>query len=366
MKIAIVGAGVGGTPEVVHNAEKSITAGVRNVFMPMSLNALLFTMRKAIEAAISKEKLHELYWKQKKSAPEIATICGCGSTTVYRLMNKYNIKRRSLADSQKKLFFTRELIEDLYINKGLSSIKIGEMLGCNTQTILNNMLDCGIPRRTKSENGMKVKISKDELYELYWNREMSVYDIAAELGCVKETVIRKMREHNIRCRNCFESSALRRVSIPKEELKDIYWNKGLSSSEIAKRFGCNAETIRRRMAEFDIPLRPPSSLPLEKNPAWKGGISFEPYCPKFNEAFKESIREKFGRVCFLCPTTEEENGRKLAVHHVSYNKDCLCDDSDCEFVPLCLECHGNSNHDREYWEAVIMEKLEAIKCESGL
>jgi len=90
---------------------------------------------------------------------------------------------------------------------------------------------------------------------------------------------------------------------------------------------------------------------------WKGGISFEPYCHKFNDAFKESIREKFGRVCFLCPTTEEENGRKLSVHHVSYLKDCLCDDSDCEFVPLCMRCHGKTNHDREYWEKTIMEKL---------
>ena len=95
----------------------------------------------------------------------------------------------------------------------------------------------------------------------------------------------------------------------------------------------------------------------ENSPLWKGGISFEPYCPKFNEAFKESIREKFGRVCFLCPTTEDENGRKLDVHHVSYDKDCLCDDSDCEFVPLCIRCHSKTNHDREYWEQAIMEKL---------
>lgn len=90
---------------------------------------------------------------------------------------------------------------------------------------------------------------------------------------------------------------------------------------------------------------------------WNGGSSFEPYCPKFDEKFKESIREKFGRVCFLCPTTEEENGKKLSVHHINYNKDCLCDDSDCRFVPLCMRCHGKTNHDREHWENLIMEKL---------
>lgn len=97
----------------------------------------------------------------------------------------------------------------------------------------------------------------------------------------------------------------------------------------------------------------------ENNPNWKGGISFEPYCKKFNYAFKESIREKFGRTCFLCPTTEEENGRKLSVHHVEYNKNCLCDDSVCEFVPLCDSCHGKTNHNHEYWERLIIDKLRS-------
>jgi len=95
----------------------------------------------------------------------------------------------------------------------------------------------------------------------------------------------------------------------------------------------------------------------DKHHSWKGGVSFEPYCPKFNEAFKESIREKFGRVCFLCPTTEEENGRKLSIHHVQYEKNCLCDDIKCEFVPLCDSCHGKTNHNREHWEVLILEKL---------
>lgn len=85
---------------------------------------------------------------------------------------------------------------------------------------------------------------------------------------------------------------------------------------------------------------------------WQGGISFEPYCPKFNEAFKEKVREKYNRKCFLCGKTEEDNNnRKLSVHHVQYNKNCGCDDDlRCDFVPLCMSCHAkttNSKHD--YW-----------------
>ena len=93
---------------------------------------------------------------------------------------------------------------------------------------------------------------------------------------------------------------------------------------------------------------------------WMGGISFEPYCPKFNYEFKESIREKFGRVCFMCGAPE--NGRKLSVHHVNYDKSCLCSEIECEFVPLCASCHGKtSNGDREYWESLILDILATYK-----
>lgn len=96
----------------------------------------------------------------------------------------------------------------------------------------------------------------------------------------------------------------------------------------------------------------------ENNPSWKGGVSFEPYCEKFDEPFREYIREKFGRVCFLCPKTEVENGRKLSVHHVNYNKNCGCDgDLTCQFVPLCMSCHSRVNFNREEWTEKIMNML---------
>lgn len=97
----------------------------------------------------------------------------------------------------------------------------------------------------------------------------------------------------------------------------------------------------------------------KNNPNWQGGLSFEPYCYKFNEEFKEYIRDKFGRVCFLCPKTESENGRKLDVHHVNYNKNCGCDnDETCQFVPLCRSCNSKVNHNREKWIAEIKAKMQ--------
>lgn len=86
----------------------------------------------------------------------------------------------------------------------------------------------------------------------------------------------------------------------------------------------------------------------EMSPNWKGGISFEPYCPKFNDRFKERVRDFFGRVCVECGTPE--NGKKLAVHHVNFDKMTCCDGVRPLFVALCASCHARTQKNREYWE----------------
>jgi hypothetical protein len=96
----------------------------------------------------------------------------------------------------------------------------------------------------------------------------------------------------------------------------------------------------------------------EKCYNWKGGISFEPYCVKFNYAYKQLIRIKFSNKCFWCGMTTEENGEALSVHHVNYNRNCGCDGTECVCVPLCRSCHSKTNTDRDGWQEKIMKKLE--------
>jgi len=82
------------------------------------------------------------------------------------------------------------------------------------------------------------------------------------------------------------------------------------------------------------------------NPHWMGGKSFEPYCYKWTEALRESIREEFGRKCYLCPTTEKENGVKLSVHHINFDKMAGCYGKRWNLVPLCKKHHTKSSFNR--------------------
>lgn len=81
------------------------------------------------------------------------------------------------------------------------------------------------------------------------------------------------------------------------------------------------------------------SLDGPKSPNWRGGKKYEPYCWKFNEDLKERVRNFFGRICFACG--DKEQGKKLAVHHMTYNKMACCDGKDNPlFIPLCEDCHN--------------------------
>lgn len=95
----------------------------------------------------------------------------------------------------------------------------------------------------------------------------------------------------------------------------------------------------------------------ETSANWQGGISFEPYCIKFNNEFKERVREFFGRRCFECNKTEEENGVKLSVHHVNYDKMVCCNDVIPLFAALCRGCNSKVNGNRKYWEEHFTQKI---------
>lgn len=96
----------------------------------------------------------------------------------------------------------------------------------------------------------------------------------------------------------------------------------------------------------------------EKSGVWKGGISFAPYCGKFNEDLKERVRAFFGYTCQVCGHVWGNGEHKLAVHHVNYDKMVCCNEVIPLFVPVChLGCHAKTNHNREYWEEIFTNKI---------
>lgn len=86
----------------------------------------------------------------------------------------------------------------------------------------------------------------------------------------------------------------------------------------------------------------------ENNPAWKGGISCEPYCIQWTDKeYKDWLKyERDGGKC----NNPQCNGKshRLCLHHINYNK------KDCRpinLITLCNSCNSIANKDREWHEA---------------
>ncbi len=111
-------------------------------------------------------------------------------------------------------------------------------------------------------------------------------------------------------------------------------------SETAKKNGVGKWMLGRKLSEE-------TKKKISRNSAnWRGGISFEPYGLEFNENLREVIRNRDRRKCQICEKTELEEGIKLSVHHIDYNKN---NNNPNNLISLCASCHAKTNHNREYW-----------------
>jgi hypothetical protein len=108
-----------------------------------------------------------------------------------------------------------------------------------------------------------------------------------------------------------------------------------------------------------------ASMSGPNSPNWNGGTSFDPYCPKFNREFKERVRTFFDHKCVLCGIDETENGRRLSVHHVDYDKEVCCNDRRPAFAAVCGKHNTIANHDRDRWRSIfhrIIDEMYDGKC----
>ena len=206
----------------------------------------------------------------------------------------------------------------------------------------------------------KNRPNREELHNLYVDYGMTTAAIGDTCGVAGRTVGRWLAIEGIPTRHGSEMHLFGKHKPTKDELNKLYTIDNLSTIEIGKMVCVHYHTIRKWLKFYDIPIRSVSEAHKgkwvgEKSPSWRGGKN--KYCYKFTEEFKESIREEFGRKCFICGKSESDNDRKLSVHHTNYDRGCMCGNIECRFVPLCTSCHTRTNYNRFYWYSRILCKL---------
>jgi hypothetical protein len=105
--------------------------------------------------------------------------------------------------------------------------------------------------------------------------------------------------------------------------------------------------------------RPDHSIKMsgKGNPNWKGGLSYEPYCPVWKDKeYKQNIKERDGNKC-QNPSCKGES-KRLCIHHIDYNKK-NCKPSN--LITVCFSCNARANFNRNMWENLyenLINKME--------
>ena len=122
------------------------------------------------------------------------------------------------------------------------------------------------------------------------------------------------------------------------------WCKDLTkqTNNIIKEKSVKLSKTRKEMYKKGLLDRPIGA----KNPWWNGG-NHNPCYPERWKTIREEVRERDNRTCQLCGKSETDNGKKLDVHHIDYNKKNL---DKRNLISLCKNCHPMTNVNREFWK----------------
>lgn len=179
---------------------------------------------------------------------------------------------------------TPKILKRLYYKKYLSKKEIACLLKCNATTIHKKMIKFNIPRRTQAESvkiamqNKIIKISKSKLENLYLKKKLSMEEIATKLNHDRSIISRALRKHKIpiRSHSVIMCTIAGKKMVKKSLLVQLYWKECLTPRQIGVKLNRHPETIRRLMRKYNIKRKSQSEITTRY--------------PKFN--FSGDLKEK--------------------------------------------------------------------------
>lgn len=162
---------------------------------------------------LTKKELQKLYCHNKMTGKDIAEDVRCSPSTVYNWIKKYNLSKNSRKDyipKYGKSTIPKKKLKKLYWEKEKTTREIGDQLGVSGSCVLYWMRKYGIPRR---EVGLiPIDIKKDTLIDLYWEKCLNTSQIAKKFKVSKSTIQVHMEKLGIQRRTTSEAQKGKKVT----------------------------------------------------------------------------------------------------------------------------------------------------------
>jgi sarcosine oxidase delta subunit len=195
---------------------------------------------------ITKEKLKELYINKNLTQKECSEYFNCGTTTLGKRLNKWNIKK----GYGKIINIDKEKLKELYIDRNYTRTECAKYFNCERTTVGRRLKEWNIFKETK------IDIDRIELKELYINKNLTQKECSEYFNCSIRTIEKRVKKWNLNKDNKkivkSRKDINKNININKEELKELYINKGYTIYECSDHFNCSATVIKNRISKYDI------------------------------------------------------------------------------------------------------------------
>jgi len=229
------------------------------------------------------ERLREMYINDEMTTTEIADELGCGDTTICRWLDRHDIETRSVSQNYASYGVYNGYEQWTATN---TSVFVHQLLviadGADPHTVfnddyhvhhideqplhnLNQNLEVKFASEHVSEHRLLTtcKPSRDELYRLYVEKQMSQSDVAEQIGCSRSVISNWLSEYGIETRDVGGKYRDEYPYKDRDTLYRMYIEDEKTVVEIADELGCCQKTVSDWLDRHDIETRP-SAIELSR------------------------------------------------------------------------------------------------------
>jgi hypothetical protein len=193
------------------------------------------------------------------------SIAGCCSHAGHELSDAKPVADMPAGD-------LAELISHLYVCRGLSTYRVGEILGIDRQRVGRVLAKAGVPVKPK---GAGRRRQRDEVQaaltsliaRLYVECGLTSGQISAMTRVPERTVRDRLRGHGVRMRTRGRLNREDRIELPPDAIAQFYVSCGLSAAETGRLLGVSGQIVLRAAHDEGFPVRvggpEPASGPVE-------------------------------------------------------------------------------------------------------
>ncbi|MGB6458308.1 MAG: hypothetical protein WBH47_27870 [Streptosporangiaceae bacterium] len=164
------------------------------------------------------------------------------------------------------------IVSHLYVCEGLSTYRIGQLVGMNRQRVGRLLAQARVPVKPRGA-GRRRPLSEedaaaaDALARLYVEAGLTTVQISVLTGVPARTVRDRLRARGVRMRTKGRLNREDRSTVPADAIAELYVAAGLSAADVGRLLGVSGQIVLRAAHDEGLPVRvggpEPSSGPAE-------------------------------------------------------------------------------------------------------